>query len=147
MAAIALVCFATKSHWLTVDVPQFAIAVKLSPQAEGRLRGTPITVAAYFDGDPLPGQGTYSAPFRDVYLGSIKRPVAQHGVATFSKVKIPRSDWERLADKNYYVTINTYSGGPADKNLLACNDPINQRIETLRGKTIDVFCHLSEEVF
>jgi hypothetical protein len=43
----------------TVDVPHFAIAVKLSPKASERLSSLheTINVIAYFDGDPLPGQG------------------------------------------------------------------------------------------
>jgi hypothetical protein len=41
----------------TVQVPHFAIAVKLSGEADKRLRsiGETVKVIAYFDGDALPG--------------------------------------------------------------------------------------------
>jgi hypothetical protein len=59
----------------TVDVPEFVIAVKLSPRAETRLKSIheSIEVLAMFDGDPLPGQGKYNPPNRDVVLGSAKK--------------------------------------------------------------------------
>ena len=54
----------------TVGVPGFAIAVKLSPQAETRVKSIheSIKVLAMFDGDPLPGQGKYNPPNRHVWL-------------------------------------------------------------------------------
>ena len=132
----------------TVDVPEFAIAVKLSPKAEDRLKSIheSIEVLAMFDGDPLPGQGKYSPPNRDVVLGSAERPVDANNEARFKNVRVPLSDWNRLADKNYFVTINTFSARKADENnLLDCNDPIDRRIESFRGETIEVRCGLIGE--
>lgn len=86
----------------TLDVPKFAIAVKLSPAAENRLRsmGESIKVIAYFDGDALPGQGNYNPPMRDVYLGMTEKPVNERNKARFDGLKIPQRDWDRLSDKN-----------------------------------------------
>ena len=66
-------------------MPQFAIAVKLSPDAEKRLRSMheAVKVIAYFDGDPLPGQGKYNPPMRDVYLGMDEKLGDDTNVATF----------------------------------------------------------------
>jgi len=132
----------------TVDVPEFVIAVKLSPQAETRLKSIheSIEVLAMFDGDPLPGQGKYNPPNRDVALGSAERPVDANNEARFKNVRVSLSDWNRLADKNYFVTINTFSARKADENnLLACDDPMSRRIESFRGKTIEVRCGLIGE--
>jgi len=132
----------------TVDVPDFVIAVKLSPQAETRLKSIheSIEVLAMFDGDPLPGQGKYSPPNRDVVLGSSERPVDTNNEARFNNVRVPVSDWNRLADKNYFVTINVFSARKADENnLLDCDDPMSRRIESFRGKTIEVRCGLIGE--
>jgi len=132
----------------TVDVPEFAIAVKLSPQAETRLKSIheTIEVLAMLDGDPLPGQGKYNPPNRDVVLGSAQKPVDVNNEAKFTNVKIPLSDWNRLADKNYFVTINVFSARKADhNNLLDCDDPMDRRIESLGGKTIEVRCRLIGE--
>ena len=129
----------------TVEVPPFAIAVKLSDQAEKRLRnmGETVSVAVYFDGDAVPGQGTYNAPFRDVYLGSDEKLVDGNLVASFDNIKVALKDWDRLSDKNYFVTVNTFSARKVSpNNLLHCDDPISQRIQSFAGKTIKVQCTL-----
>jgi hypothetical protein len=132
----------------TVEVPEFAIAVKLSPKAEQRLRSVheSVKVIAYFDGDPLPGQGKYNPPNRDVFLGSDEKLADSNNLARFDHSRIPQSDWNRLADKNYFVTINTVSARRTTRdNLLDCADPISRRIETFRGKTIEIQCWLIGE--
>jgi hypothetical protein len=132
----------------TVDVPHFAIAVKLSPKAAERLRSLheTITVIAYFDGDPLPGQGKYNPPNRDVFLGNDKNLVDDSGVARFDHTRVPLSDWNRLSDKNYFVTINVVSARTVvSDNLLDCADPIYRRIETFRDRAIEVQCGLIGE--
>src|SRR5512146_715434 len=93
----------------TIEVPSFAVAVKLSPNAEQRLRslGERVKMLAMFDGDPVPGEGKYNPPMRDVYLGSDEKMVDKTNVVRFDHVRIPQKDFDRLADKNFYVTINT----------------------------------------
>jgi hypothetical protein len=132
----------------SVEVPEFSIAVKLSQAAEKRLKrlNESVLVIVYFDGDALPGQGKYNAPFRDVYLGSDEQPVDGNNVANFDHSRVPLSDWNRLSDKNYFVTINTVSARKSTKdNLLDCDDPISRKIESFKGKTIDVRCCLIGE--
>ena len=131
-----------------VEVPHFAISVKLSPKAEKRLRsiGETVKVMAIFDGDALPGQGEYEPPNRDVFLGNVEELIDQDNVATFDGVTVPLKDWNRLSDKNYFVTINVVSARKAAKdNLLECNDPMDRRINTFRDKTIEVECQLIGE--
>lgn len=131
-----------------VEVPEFAIAIKLSPKAEERLRNLheTVKVIAYFDGDPVPGQGRHNPPFRDVFLGSDERLVDDRSVARFDHTRVPLTDWNRLSDKNYFVTINTVSARKvAPDNLLDCADPMDRRIETFRGKTIEIQCWLIGE--
>lgn len=132
----------------TVDVPPFAIAVKLSSKADERLHSLheTVKVIAYFDGDPLPGQGKYNLPNRDVFLGSDEKLVDISWVAQFDHTKVPLSDWNRLSDKNYFVTINTVSARKiVSDNLLDCADPMSRRIETFRDRTIEVQCWLIGE--
>jgi hypothetical protein len=132
----------------TVRVPQFAISVKLSDRAEKRLHsiGESVVVVAYFDGDALPGQGEYNPPNRDIFLGNDEKIVDRNNVARFDDSWVPLNDWNRLSDKNYFVTINTVSARKAAKdNLLDCADPIDRRIESFRGKTIEVRCWLIGE--
>jgi hypothetical protein len=132
----------------TVDVPQFAIAIKLSPKAEERLRNLheTVKVISYFDGDALPGRGKYNPPMRDVYLGMSEQAVDDAYVARFEHIKVPKSDWDRLADKDFLVTINTVSARKAAaNNLLACADPMSRKVSTMKGKTIEVQCSLIGE--
>jgi hypothetical protein len=160
-AALVLILLASSVSWgsrkskeydhddLTVPVPRFSIAVKLSEQARQRLQSLheSILVIAYFDGDPLPGQGRYNAPFRDVFLGNDEKLVDDQNVATFDTTKISQSNWNRLANKDYFVTINVVSARKAAKNnLLWCRTP-GDRLSTFKGKTTEVSCVLIEEQF
>lgn len=122
--------------------------MKLSPAADERLQnlGESIKVIAYFDGDPLPGQGRYNPPMRDVYLGMAEKLVDSKNEVRFDDVKIPQRDWNRLADKNYFVTINTVSARNVYRdNLLNCDNPISVRIAAMQDKTTNVRCSLIGE--
>jgi hypothetical protein len=132
---------------LTVPVPEFSIAVKLSAAAQERLESIheSVVVIVYFDGDPLPGQGTYNAPFRDVFLGNDEKLVDTRKVATFDTTKVSWSNWNHLADKDYFVTVNVVSARKASRNnLLSCTVP-EDRLSTFAGKTTDVSCELIDE--
>ncbi len=132
----------------TVDVPEFAIHVTLSPKAEQYLRNIheSVLVHVFFDGDALPGQGKLCPPMRDVFLGQAKRPLDDKNAAKFSQIRVSQSDFNRLVDKNYFVTTNTVSARKAaPNNLLWCKDLMSVRIEGIRGKTLEVPCKLIEE--
>ena len=57
---------------MTVPVPRFSIAVKLSERALQRLQSLheSVRVIAYFDGDPLPGQDGTTPHFEMSFLGN-----------------------------------------------------------------------------
>ena len=75
-----------------------------------------------------------------------QKTVDANNETRFTNIKIPLSDWNRLADKNYFVTINVFSARKADRNnLLDCDDAMDRRIESLEGKTIEVRCGLIGE--
>lgn len=131
----------------TIAVPQFSITVKLSETAQKKLQGIheSVLVIAYFDGDPLPGKGKDNSPMRGVVLGSDEKLVDDKNVATFADTKISQSNWNDLADKNYFVTINVVSARKSSKdNLIDCADPID-RISTFAGKSTKVSCRLIGE--
>jgi hypothetical protein len=131
----------------TVQVPDFAVAVKLSKTAESRLSSLneSITVVAYFDGDGEPQPGIDTSPMRAVVLGSQTEEVNDRNIAEFKGKKMFAKDWQRLYDKNFYVTINVFSARKAvANNILDCTDPID-RIENVKGKTLEVRCGLIGE--
>ena len=132
---------------MTVLVPGFSIAVKFSEKAGQQLQNLheSVRVIAYFDGDPLPGQARDNAPFRDVFLGNDERLVDDQNTATFETTKISKSNWNRLANKDYFVTINVVSARKASRNnFLGCSVP-EGRLSTFEGKTTDVSCSLIDE--
>ena len=72
--------------------------------------------------------------------------VDENGLAKFDNSKVALSEWNKLSDKDYFVTINTGSARKADRNnLLQCNDPIDRRIASFKDKTIEVQCRLIGE--
>jgi hypothetical protein len=83
---------------------------------------------------------------RDVYLGMVEKLADARNAASFDRTKIPLRDWNRLSDKNYFVTLNTVSTrNRTDNNVLSCADPISVRIDALKGKTTEVRCWLIGE--
>lgn len=135
-----------RAEW-DLAVPEFSISVRLSETAQKKLQDMheSILVIAYFDGNPLPGRGKDNAPMRGVVLGSDMKLVDVKNVATFADTKISRTNWNDLADKDYFVTINVASARKASKdNLLECDTPID-RVSTFVGKPTQVFCRLIDE--
>jgi len=130
-------------------VPEFSVSISLSEAARKRLQTLheSVLVIAYFDGDALPGQGKYNAPMRDVVLGSDQKIVDAKNEATFSASKISQANWNRLSNKDYFVTINTVSARKAAKdNLVYCEDP-EGRISAFAGRVTQISCRLIEEQF
>ena len=85
--------------------------------------------------------------FEIVFLGNDEKLVNDQNVATFGTTKISQSNWDRLANKGYFVTINVVSARKAAKNnLLWCGTP-EDRLNTFEGKTTEVSCGLIEERF
>jgi hypothetical protein len=131
----------------SVTVPEFSLKIILSAQAEEKLRslGESITAAAIFDGDGESYPGIDNAPFRDVYLGRAEKEVDKNNIVEFKDVKVSAKGTKHLTDKNYYVTINVYSARKVLKNnILNCGVP-EDRIQNIKGKTLDVGCSLIEE--
>jgi len=131
-----------------VDIPGFTIKLILSPAAQAKLQGSGerISVLAMFDGDALPGQRNCGAPNRDVCLGSSRKLVETTNVVRFDDARIPKRDYDRLRDKNFFVTINVFTARRVFKdNLLDCDEPIDVRIDVLRDKTTEARCWLIGE--
>ena len=146
VVAIAIVAVLTLAR-RTVSVPDFAVAVKLSKAAEARLRSLneSVAVMAFFDGDGKGEGGKSTAPFRAVFLGNEQEIMTPGSIAEFSGKRIPLKAWNRLSDKNYYVTVNVGSARRAAKeNILDC-ETHEYRIEEIKGRIVQVHCSLMGE--
>lgn len=104
-----------------------------------------VLVIAYFDGEPLPGQGKDNSPFRGVFLGSDEKLTDKENIATFHGTKLSQSNWNHLSNKDYFVTINVVSARKFSKdNVLHYGVPEN-RVSTFAGKTTEVTCRMIGE--
>ena len=82
---------------------------------------------------------------RGVVLGNDEKLVDAKNVATFGSTKISQSNWNRLADKNYFVSINVGSARKVWKyDLLDCGFQ-NNRISTFAGKATEAPCRMIGE--
>ncbi len=71
--------------------------------------------------------------------------VSDDNHATFDTTKISQTNWNRLANKDYFVTINVVSARKSSKNnLLSCGVPEN-RLSTFVGTPTEVSCELIDE--
>src|SRR5690606_11280211 len=96
------------------------------------------------DGEEVPGVKT--APHRVVYLGYVEKEVNDKNIAEFKGEKVPERDWNRLFNKNYFVTINVFSARKVlPDNILSC-DIIEEQIESMRDKISEVHCSLTSEI-
>jgi hypothetical protein len=130
-----------------VAVPDFSVSVKLSELAQKQLQRMQeqVLVIAYFDGEPLPGQGKDNSPFRGVFLGSDEKLTDKENIATFHGTKLSQSNWNHLSNKDYFVTINVVSARKFSKdNVLHYGVPEN-RVSTFAGKTTEVTCRMIGE--
>ncbi len=105
----------------SAEIPSFEIEVQLDEKAGKEIKNKKesIIVAAYFSGEP-----------KDTtkYMEDGEYAVANHSIelfdsrlAKFSGIKISKTMYESLANKDIQVLINVYSGRRSSKlNLLDC---------------------------
>lgn len=91
--------FVMKQHDDSIEVPPFAVSVKLSRAAEEGLRSmnAPVSVGAYIY-DSAPGE---NGEWR--VLASEGKRVNKSKVE-FSGLRLPLKAWQRLSDKDYLQT-------------------------------------------
>jgi hypothetical protein len=142
---LAVPLFILKLHDQSVEVPQFAVSVKLSKAAEQRLQSLneSVIVMAQFWGDGKPESAESTTR---IDLGAEGEPVNKTNVVEFKDAKVLLDSWKRLSDKNYSVAIYAVSVGrnPDARNILHCSIPA-RRIDDVKGKTVELSCSLEEE--
>ena len=119
----------------SIDVPTFEIAVKLTGRAEKKLKKDheTIIVDASFSGIPTDTTRAEYQQEGQIPVGSHKIELSEPGIARFEGVKMSKADFESLANKDYEVLINIYSGRRSSPlNLLNC-DILQEPISKIRG--------------
>lgn len=136
--------FTTKGDSITI--PEFEIEVDLTDDAEILLErtGETVIVQAYITGVPKEDAKIELTNMGEVYLADPNIELIDSRIARFRNINIARESFESLAEEDFQVLINIFSGRRSSEvNVLDCDilqEPISavrgQR-HTLTGKLID----------
>ncbi len=125
------------------EMPSFEIDVELSDKAEKEIKNKKETVivAAYFSG--IPKDTTLYMEDGEYALGSHNIELTNSRSAKFEGMKISKTAFESLADKDIQVLINIFTGRRSSTvNLLNCDilqKPVSELKDQkflLKGKLI-----------
>jgi len=119
----------------SAELPSFSIQVDLSPKAEKLLKEKKesIIVAAYFSG--IPKDSTKYLEDGEYAFGTHECELTDSRTAIFRGVKISKESFESLADKDFQVLINIYSGRRSMKNNVLDCDILQKKISQVKDQT------------
>ncbi|CAN5214971.1 hypothetical protein BH09BAC3_BH09BAC3_26080 [soil metagenome] len=130
----------------SIALPSFKIAIELSDKAEKKLTrdNETIVVQAYLSGTPKDSAPSLLVDeMGQMNLGSPSVELKRPGTAVFKSVKISRKSYDLLANNDFHVLINVFSGRRSTElNLLECDileasiTEVNSRKHVLKGKLI-----------
>lgn len=117
--------------------PSFSIRLALSKKAERRLRKTDetIIVATYLTGLPKNEKIASDGSLEQLNLSTQEIELSwQDEVAVFEDLKVSPETFKTLADTNYRVLVNVYSGRKShDRNILT-GDVLEGTVDEIIGK-------------
>jgi hypothetical protein len=120
----------------SVELPDFEIEIILSENAEKKLKigNESVIVKAYFSGIPKDTTLEEYIEFGAISIGSFQIEIFDKRVVRFEKVKISKSKYEKLEDKNFEVLINVFSGRRSSMYNLLESDILQAGINSIKGK-------------
>ena len=120
----------------SITIPEFEIEVDLTDEAEAVLERSneSIIVQAYITGIPREGAKIEATEMGEVYLADPNIELVDSRVARFQQVNIAKQSFESLADEDFQVLINIFSGRrSSDVNVIDC-DILQAPISVVRGQ-------------
>lgn len=127
-------------------VPSFEIQIDLDEKANRKItsQNETIIISADFFGTPKDSiDSDVLTELGELYLATATIELAKPGTAKFDNIRISKIGYEALADKNFIVLINVFSGRKSSNdNLLSCEilqEPISKvvgKTHTLKGSLI-----------
>jgi len=119
-------------------IPPFGIQVDLSVKADKKIKEDKetIIVAAYFTGQTL---DTTSQDYMDngtTSVASATKELVNTRIANFEGIKISKSLYDSLIDKDIEVSINIYSGRKSSQNNLLDGGFLSDRMSYIKGKIL-----------
>lgn len=126
-------------------IPSFEIEIDLDKKAAAKLadQKETIIVSLSLFGEPKEGVTKSVNEMGELYLASPQLELKEPGIAKFENVKISKQAYESLADKDFTILVNVFSGRrSSENNLLTCDilqEPVSKVIgekHKLKGKLI-----------
>lgn len=130
----------------SLQVPTFEITIELDEKAEKKItdQHETIIVQANLFGTPKDSvDPKLVTEMGELFLALPRVEISKPGIAKFENVKISKKGYEALADKDFIILINVFSGRKSSSdNLLTCDilqEPMSNVIgkpHVLKGKLI-----------
>jgi hypothetical protein len=120
----------------SITIPEFEIEVDLTDDAEILLErtGETIIVQAFIMGVPKDDAKVEVTKMGEVYLADPNIELHDTRVARFREINIAKKSFESLAEEDFEVLINIFSGRhSSDVNVLDC-DILQEPISVVRGQ-------------
>ena len=120
----------------SVTIPEFEIEIKLSENAEKKLKSEKesVIVQAYFSGRPKDTTLTEYIKQGEINIGASKIELFDKRIARFKNVKISKDEFELLSDKNFEVLINVFSGRRTSPDNLLDMELLQDGIDSIKAK-------------
>jgi hypothetical protein len=128
----------------SITIPEFEIEVDVTDDAEVALEGSDesIIVQAYITGIPKDNANVELTEMGEVYLADTNVELTDSRIARFKKVNIAKKSFDNLADEDFQILINIFSGRrSANVNILDC-DILQEPISVVRGRRHTLPCKL-----
>lgn len=119
----------------SILLPAFEIEVTLSDAAQKKILvdEETIIVKAYLSGQPK-DSAAIESEMGLLFLAEAQVELDGAGVARFDKVNIPKEVYETLADKDFEVLINIYSGRRSSEYNILNADLLQEPISRVTGE-------------
>ena len=120
----------------SILLPAFEIEVALSDAAQKKILDNKETfiVKAYLSGQPKDSTAIEVSEMGLLFLAEAQVELDEPGVARFDKINIPKGAYEALADKDFEILINIYSGRRSSEYNILNADILQEPISKVIGE-------------
>lgn len=120
----------------SILLPAFEIEVTLSDAAQKKISydKETIIVKAYLSGQPKDSAAIEVSEMGLLFLAEAQVELEGAGVARFDKVNVSKEAYEALADKDFEVLINIYSGRRSSEYNILNADLLQEPISRVTGE-------------
>lgn len=135
-AAIEPLTNEMKDNGDSLLLPPFEIEVALSDAAQMKMTADKetIIVNAYLSGEPKDSIDVQINEMGQLNLAASEIELDKPGIARFDKINISKKAYETLANKDFEILINIYSGRRSSEYNLLTADILQEPVSIVSGK-------------